>query len=349
MFPEIIRISREVQPSWIILENVAGILSMALESRDSKVGGGEYSRLEDYDLYQALFTRQDQMLLNSICEDIEQEGYAVQPYLIPAVALGAPHQRYRVWFVANSNYQRCERLKGDSVIPRAENETAYRARDAAGFSNSDSNAPNVANSNDPRKRASASGNNGNGAKKSGKRPEPRTQSGRHVGDAPITISKQNNQIRKDRRCEGQSVDGQREASFSDNGQADPEQFSGCFSDVANSRSIGLQVQGQHGRSGDSEKDRNRQERRAFYEDQFQESWLEAATRLCNVDDGVPEGLDGNAKSNDTGYRILETPKGKKLITESKWREESIKAAGNAILPGIAYELFRAIREIDGMP
>lgn len=43
---------------------------------------------------------------------------------------------------------------------------------------------------------------------------------------------------------------------------------------------------------------------------FQLVWLEAATRLCTVDDGNTRGLD------------TET------ISESKWRTESLKAAGN---------------------
>lgn len=42
------------------------------------------------------------MLLNRICEAIEGEGYAVQPVVIPAVALGADHERKRVWIVAQN-------------------------------------------------------------------------------------------------------------------------------------------------------------------------------------------------------------------------------------------------------
>jgi DNA (cytosine-5)-methyltransferase 1 len=48
--------------------------------------------------------------------------------------------------------------------------------------------------------------------------------------------------------------------------------------------------------------------------------------LCGGDDGLPRELDG--------------------ITFPKWRNESIKAYGNAIVPQVAYELFKAIDEFE---
>lgn len=50
--------------------------------------------------------------------------------------------------------------------------------------------------------------------------------------------------------------------------------------------------------------------------------------ICGGDDGLPTELDG--------------------ITFSKWREESIKAYGNAIVPQVAYQIFKAIQETDGI-
>ena len=46
--------------------------------------------------------------------------------------------------------------------------------------------------------------------------------------------------------------------------------------------------------------------------------------LCGGDDGLPRKLDG--------------------ITFSKWRKESIKAYGNAIVPQVAHEIFKAINK-----
>lgn len=50
--------------------------------------------------------------------------------------------------------------------------------------------------------------------------------------------------------------------------------------------------------------------------------------ICGGDDGLPTELDG--------------------ITFSKWRAESIKAYGNAIVPQVAYQIFKAIQETGGI-
>ena len=50
--------------------------------------------------------------------------------------------------------------------------------------------------------------------------------------------------------------------------------------------------------------------------------------VCNGDDGIPAGLDG--------------------ITFPKWRNESIKAGGNAIVPQVAYQIFKAIQQYENL-
>ena len=40
-------------------------------------------------------------VVETICRDLEREGYSVQPVLIPACSVGAPHRRDRVWFIAH--------------------------------------------------------------------------------------------------------------------------------------------------------------------------------------------------------------------------------------------------------
>jgi DNA (cytosine-5)-methyltransferase 1 len=59
---------------------------------------------------------------------------------------------------------------------------------------------------------------------------------------------------------------------------------------------------------------------------FNMEWEKFPTQspICGGDDGLPTELDG--------------------ITFSKWRNESIKAYGNAIVPQVAYEIFKAIQE-----
>lgn len=79
LWHEMLRIIREIQPHYIVAENVPGILTQ---------GRG--------------------LVFEQVCVEMENEGYEVQPVIIPACAIDAPHKRERVWFVANAN---CERLQ----------------------------------------------------------------------------------------------------------------------------------------------------------------------------------------------------------------------------------------------
>lgn len=71
LWPEMLRAIREVQPRWVVGENVRGLLTNA---------GG--------------------MVFEQVCADMEAFGYEVQPLLVPACAVDAPHRRDRVWIVA---------------------------------------------------------------------------------------------------------------------------------------------------------------------------------------------------------------------------------------------------------
>ncbi len=46
------------------------------------------------------------MVFHEVCDDLEREGYEVQPFIIPAASVNAPHKRERVWFVAYSHDKR---------------------------------------------------------------------------------------------------------------------------------------------------------------------------------------------------------------------------------------------------
>jgi DNA (cytosine-5)-methyltransferase 1 len=73
LWPEMLRVIREIRPTWVIGENVAGIINLALDQ---------------------------------VCADLESASYEVQPFLIPACGVDAPHRRDRVWIVAKSEWAR---------------------------------------------------------------------------------------------------------------------------------------------------------------------------------------------------------------------------------------------------
>ena len=89
LWPEMLRVVKEIKPRWVIGENVAGIINMAL---------------------------------GQVCADLEAEGYEVQCFVIPACAVNAPHRRDRVWIVAYDTngtskpcQYKCESWEGQSI------------------------------------------------------------------------------------------------------------------------------------------------------------------------------------------------------------------------------------------
>jgi len=74
LWPEMFRVISEVRPTWVVAENVTGLLTM-----------GFYDCLAD----------------------LEGQGYETIPFVIPACAVNAPHRRDRIFIVANNDPSRC--------------------------------------------------------------------------------------------------------------------------------------------------------------------------------------------------------------------------------------------------
>ena len=107
LWPEVLRGVDEIRPNWFIGENVAGITSMVLPGDEIKVES--YTDLEG-ESYLETEMRQ-QFIVDRICNDLESIGYSVQPIIIPACAVGAPHRRDRIWFIANCSNARPEGMQ----------------------------------------------------------------------------------------------------------------------------------------------------------------------------------------------------------------------------------------------
>jgi len=86
LWPEMLRCIRECRPTWIVGENVSGLISW---------NGG--------------------LVFEEVCADLESEGYEVQPVILPACAVNAPHRRDRVWIVAHRSNARIEGLHEQKI------------------------------------------------------------------------------------------------------------------------------------------------------------------------------------------------------------------------------------------
>jgi DNA (cytosine-5)-methyltransferase 1 len=81
LWGEMLRAIQEIKPRFVIAENVFGI---------TNIDGG--------------------LVFQQVCVDLENEGYEVQAFILPAAAVDAPHRRDRVWFIAsNANSTRLQR------------------------------------------------------------------------------------------------------------------------------------------------------------------------------------------------------------------------------------------------
>lgn len=121
LWPEVLRVINEVRPTWFVGENVGGILSMVLPGEEIKVGSYTDVCGENYTFYE----KRQRYVIEQIRLDLESIGYSVQPVVIPACAVGAPHRRDRVWFIATDTdgaglqetgtKQRTTRVAGDGL------------------------------------------------------------------------------------------------------------------------------------------------------------------------------------------------------------------------------------------
>jgi DNA (cytosine-5)-methyltransferase 1 len=103
LWPEMRRVIKELRPAWVVGENVAGIVSMAESAAEFKVESRELARNADADYYNSVLSRQEVMLLPKIIKDLEDTGYAVQTFIIPACGVDAPHERSRTAIVAHAD------------------------------------------------------------------------------------------------------------------------------------------------------------------------------------------------------------------------------------------------------
>lgn len=73
LWPEMLRAIRQIQPPWVIGENVSGLVSW-----------------------------DNGMVFEQVQANLEIEGYEIIPFLLPAAGVKAPHERERVWFIAHA-------------------------------------------------------------------------------------------------------------------------------------------------------------------------------------------------------------------------------------------------------
>jgi DNA (cytosine-5)-methyltransferase 1 len=106
LWPHMLRAIKEIKPSWVVGENVRGLVNW---------GGG--------------------LVFHEVQADLEAEGYEVLPFLLPACAVNAPHRRDRIWFVAYSDSSRVHEqyITSESNQTKQYCGTPFERRDFSSF------------------------------------------------------------------------------------------------------------------------------------------------------------------------------------------------------------------------
>jgi DNA-cytosine methyltransferase len=350
LWPEMFRIIQELKPRWVIGENVKGLVNL-----------------------------QDGMVFETVCTDLEGEGYEVRAFNIPAAGVGAPHRRERIWIVAHAkrynktneirkSYEEERRIQEEHRQDDSSSRLTSRTSSIRQSNNGYENASHSESERLQRSRGQESGGNVNGFQQDKERikSEIRSESERrsrtfgheNVEDSRRTLQ-QGTELREkneDEVGEGYANQHQRSSSSSE-------------SNVANANINGTErnqpEDGQGGRTQQGSEDvantYTRLSNGSFEEVQSRGQTFDTSSERSTdvADTKSSDRNDNEAITRDGGSSTQEVfGNGSSISGESTWwhvepdvgrvahgipgRVYRLKGLGNSIVPKIAEEIGKAI-------
>lgn len=101
LWPEMLRIIQTIKPRWVVGENVRGLVNWS---------GG--------------------LVFHEVQTNLESAGYEVQPFILPAASVNAPHARQRIWFIAHHTGEQMgnagQSRQYGSMEPHPHSDSLYR-------------------------------------------------------------------------------------------------------------------------------------------------------------------------------------------------------------------------------
>jgi DNA (cytosine-5)-methyltransferase 1 len=256
LFPAMLDVIRDVRPTWCVLENVRGLLSI------------ESGRV-----------------FSDVISQLESEGFEVVTFCVPASAVGAPHRRDRLWIVAHA-HSFGERT-GHREVQGTDGEVSERHDDAEPLAERDCDAENA---------ISERGGIGTPEEPVGIRIERDIGAGNGVGLHQLSHSTTADSTGRIRRRTGGTQSHERPQILREaETQGKADQLNGSNSNASNAHIIGqprprkLAGRGDTAASGEGEVDRT------FDDDEpeagWREPWPQVAARLCRMDARVSQRVD----------------------------------------------------------
>lgn len=308
LWPEMLRAISECQPTWVVGENVSGITTMVEQESVVEVGAEATLFEDEEEIPGRIYEELGRYTIDRVCSDLEAIGYAVQPVLIPACAVGAPHRRDRVFIIAYANSMGRSERRSEAD---GREEHANDARIFSEFERLRSGEP-IADT------ASLGGRQvlDNLEQKLADGTEPISESSqRTIADTDCERREEPEQPRRRAYSpeEGAGMDDRTERPCGDEFTTDTESQP---SEPANEREDGFTQQRQFGRESSK-----------GYRTGDRWQGFPSVSPVHRGNDGLPFSLDDLT------------------IPFTQWRTESLKAYGNAIVPQVMYEIFKAIETI----
>ena len=311
LWPSMYRAIDEIQPTWVVAENVAGILTMVEQGEVSKVAGSA-TLFDAFDDLRGRFELRETFTLQRICTDLESHGYAVQPVLVPACAVGAPHRRDRVFIVAR-------RIASDTDN-RADGRTA-REDEGKGREERIQERHEVRKPDEPNQVRREGEGVADPADTISEGLERQDESGRGQGGQRLHLR------RDGTRCSGTSI---RQSS----------------ADTA---------AGHHAEDTLHDGRERRHSEVEEYQRHIGNVSARDLQRICGasawLEDSETAGLGRwqnfpSVSPVHRGNDGLPFDVDRLTLSFGKWRTEALKAYGNAIVPQVMYEIFRAIEQVE---
>lgn len=319
LWPSMYRVIDEIQPTWVVAENVAGILTMVEQGEVSKVAGSA-TLFDAFDDLRGRYELRETFTLQRICTDLESHGYAVQPVLVPACAVGSPHRRDRVFIVARRIASDTDN-RADGRTPR---EDEGKGREERIQERHEVRKPDEPNQVRPESAGNVVPDTADARAESMRRER---QDAVHGFEPIADTADEGLQGRHD--CDtqghGQSSDGCTRQSCEVSGRERNA------TDTESRRAGGLRIE--------SEEEGTRMRDVVFGN----------GCRLHLSTDEAGLGRWQNFPSVSPVHRGndgLPFDVDRLTLSFGKWRTEALKAYGNAIVPQVMYEIFRAIEQVE---
>lgn len=327
LWPEMLRVIREVSPKWIVGENVFGLVNWS-----------------------------DGLVFHEVQTDLENLGYEVQSYVLPACGVNAPHRRDRIFIIAYANNTGGIGRLGEI---QAENEEIPERNNDAELGNASNERPTTDTNSGRLEGSTTSGRNGkyverqdgNNAQANQRTTTDTSSNGCKNGCSETIGEKRGSQQGRVQQLEGVGSErattdterighprrtqtsgnnnaeriGRMDTKSGRNGDEIRSEIERCSTDTGNANATDTDTERLQCTRESAELEGGRFSKPHPHSNTPNWDNFPTQSPICTRNDGISAKLDG--------------------ITFPKWRNESIKAGGNAVVPPLIYNIFKTIEKL----